>query len=179
MITMFVSYSALMIADSATTADCQRIHSNSVQNNLETSRITEKGQSFHGGEYNVTTVNCEQYSQYNIVRYDTTQTSLDSDLMDCPSQSTPSHGGIRTPIFYTVFVSASLHPSLHLNPSFDFDLMGVVHPKVPHSVGGIRTPIYYMVFCVHKSTPQSASQSVQPILHLCGQQTDTDTKTDQ
>jgi len=60
MITMFVSYSALMIADSATTADCQRIHSNSVQNNWEKSRITEKGQSFRGGEYNVTTVTCEQ-----------------------------------------------------------------------------------------------------------------------
>jgi len=49
-------------------------------------------------------------------------------------------GGIWTPICYTVFVSASLHPSLHLNPSFEFDLISVVHPKVPHSVGGGSGP---------------------------------------
>ena len=126
----------------------------------------------------MTTVTCEQYPQYNIVRYNTTQTSLDFDLMGVVHPKVPHPvGGIWTPICYTVFVSASLHPSLHLNPSFEFDLMSVVHPKVPHSVGGgIRTPIYYMAFCVHKSTPQSASQSVQPILHFCDQQTDTDTQ---
>jgi len=67
----------------------------------------------------VTTVTCEQYPQYNIVRYNTTQTSL------------------------------------------DFDLMGVVHPKVPHPVGGgDLDPHLLYGFCVRKSTPQSASQSI-------------------